>query len=266
MPTAFSELLKVESFKVFNKFAKIYFQLDVLGEENLPSPGDTNAFFVMSHTAFFGLDAYLLASIIANRGMDRPISTLVWRRFLEGPLGAWFKKMGCIEASVDNAVEHLRLGNNLLIMPEGTDGTDVRNRMNTFHTGYLRIVRQAPVPIIPVGFYGIDQSIPWWVTTNQHVVKKMMEPLDIGLDFYLFPKFPAPRPTKVVFAIGEPILFSPQELQTEEQIQHANHRVKGIVSELIDRCETRRERALDRSPLNRLYHKIVAGDVTCLPF
>ncbi|MBU1536776.1 1-acyl-sn-glycerol-3-phosphate acyltransferase, partial [Myxococcota bacterium] len=243
-----ADFIKMEAFKIFNKFSELYFQFEVLGTQNLPDLAQQNHLFVMNHTAFFGLDGYLLAGVLSSRGINRPIRTMVWKHFLEGPMGKWFKAMGCIEANLDLAAEHMMDGENVVIMPEGTDATDVRNRINTFHTGYLRLLKKVPhISIVPIGFYGIDEAIPWWLTTNRYIVKKMMEPLNIGLDFYIFPKFPVPRPTKIVLAIGEPISFKPEDLDTEEKIRECNARVKQAISNLVDACEHHREQAISRS-------------------
>lgn len=262
-----ADIFLKESFKVFHRVAKIYFQFEALGVANLPDLKNENVLFVMSHTAFFGLDGYLLAGQLAELGIDRPLRTLVWRRFLDGPMGRWFKTLGCIDASVENASEALLRGENVVVMPEGTDATDVRNRINTFHTGYLRIAQRVPgLKIVPLGFYGVDQAIPWWVTTNKFIVKKMMEPLDIGLDFYLLPKVPFPRPTKVVFAFGEPITYNPQDLETETALQSRNREMRDRIRKLIDQCEEHRDTTIKSSLANTIFHKLVGGETTILPW
>jgi len=64
----------------------------------------------------------------------------------------------------------------VLVLPEGVGATDVRNRFNAFRTGYLRILKEEPVPIIPIGFSGVDEAIPWWVLRNRFLADTFMKP------------------------------------------------------------------------------------------
>ncbi|PID42525.1 MAG: hypothetical protein CSA52_01390 [Gammaproteobacteria bacterium] len=250
--------------RALDAFSRYYFQLDVLGKSNLALLRDQQAMLVMNHTAFFGLECYLLGSQLLSMYPKLDISTLVWKGFAEGPAGLWFRQLGCQTASIKVGRELLSEGKTILILPEGIDATDVRNRMNKFHTGYLRMLQEKNVPIIPIGFYGIDQSIPWLVVHQPYLEEKLMKPVNPDWDFLPIPKVPVFRPTKVVFSIGEPVYLSAADLADEDAIHATNRRIKLRVSELMQDAEIHRSNAIEKSRANKLYHKLVAGRVSNL--
>ncbi|MBF0237007.1 MAG: 1-acyl-sn-glycerol-3-phosphate acyltransferase [SAR324 cluster bacterium] len=138
--------------RYLHEFSRKYFQMEVTGEENLINSAESNCMFVMNHTAFFGLEVYLWASYLLTVDPDQKLKTLVWSGFTNGPAGMWFRALQCKPAKIQNGIDLLKSGNSVLIMPEGVGATDVRNRFNHFHTGFLRMVQGHPVPIIPIGF------------------------------------------------------------------------------------------------------------------
>jgi 1-acyl-sn-glycerol-3-phosphate acyltransferase len=257
-------LVKLRVPQALDAFSRYYFQLDIVGKENLSLLRDQQAMLVMNHTAFFALECYLLGSNLLSSYPDLDLRTLVWKGFSEGPARAWFKNIGCETASIQNGHSLLEAGKTVLIMPEGIDATDVRNRMNTFHTGYLRVLQKKRVPIIPIGFHGIDQSIPWLIAHNKTLEKKFMKPVNPNFDFLLLPKVPIFRPTKVVFKIGAPIHLADKDMASEAALNATNERIKTTVSMLVDEAEQYRKERITQSRPNRLFHKLVEGKISHL--
>jgi 1-acyl-sn-glycerol-3-phosphate acyltransferase len=255
-------LVKYKIPHILDRAARYYFQLEFMGEENLAPLKTGNVMFVMNHTAFFALECYLLGSRLLSTHEDLDYRTLVWQGFSEGPGKLWFQSIGCETASISLGHQRLKEGKSILIMPEGIDATDVRNRFNRFHTGYLRMLKGVDVPIIPVGFFGIDQSIPWIVAHQKKLEALLMKPVNPDFDFILFPKFPILRPTKVVFSFGEPIYPSTDKLVTEEGIREVNQKVKDNIASLVDQSEQHRKHQIQQSSLNRWFHKVVEGQIT----
>ena len=249
---------------ILQRIAKYYFQLEVLGGDNIPYQKDEHCLLVMNHTAFFGLEVYLFGSYLLDRDPEQKIKTMVWKGFTEGPAGVWFKALGCETASIDEGRRLIDKGYSAMIMPEGVGATDVRNRFNHFHTGFLRMIQDKPVPIVPIGFYGVDESIPWFVTQNEWVVEKLMKPVDPKFDFMILPKFPIFRPTKIVFNVGEPIRLTEADLDTEEKIQGKTREIQGVIEGLVDEAERYRKDKIAKSPLNATFHKLVQGKLTYL--
>ncbi len=257
-------LVKLQVPKALETFSKYYFQLDVQGKTNLALLRDQQALLVMNHTAFFALECYLIGSHLLSAYPELDYRTLVWKGFSEGPAGLWFRQLGCQTASIKAGQDLLTEGKSVLIMPEGVDATDVRNRMNQFHTGYLRMLQAKNVPIIPIGFHGIDQSIPWMIAHNAWLEKKLMKPVNPNFDFLLFPKLPIFRPTKVVFSVGKPIHLNEEDLNDEAALQTTNVRIQNTISDLMAKAETHRQASIGQSRLNQLYHKTVEGNISRL--
>jgi len=147
-------------------------------------------------------------------------------------------------------------------MPEGVGATDVRNRFNRFHTGFLRMIQDHPVPIVPIGFYGVDEAIPWFVSHNKLLVDKLMKPVDPKFDFMIIPKVPLFRPTKIVFKVGEPIHLTKKDLNSEDKIQTKTREIQSTIEQLADEAEQHREEMINSSPLNSVFHKLLQGKIT----
>ena len=244
------------------KFAKYYFQMEVIDGDRIPRFADQNSLLVMNHTAFFGLEVYLLGSYLLDQDPEQRIKTMVWRGFTEGPAGIWFRALGCETATIEEGTRLVKEGNSALIMPEGVGATDVRNRFNKFHTGFLRMLQKHPVPIVPIGFYGVDEAIPWFVSNNKLLVDKLMKPIDPSFDFMIIPKVPVFRPTKIVFKVGEPIHLTKKDLNSEKKIQSKTREIQSIVEQLTDEAKEHREEMIHSSLLNTAFHKLVQGKIT----
>ena len=249
--------------KAIVEFSKRYFQVEVNGLDNVPL-FPQNSMLVMNHTAFFALEVYLIAAQILNRDPEQRLNTLVWEGFTDGPMGPYFKSFGCKAAKISTGAELLKDNKTILIMPEGVGATDVTNRFNTFHTGFLRMVKEHPVPIIPIGFYGCDQSIPWLVSHNKFLIDTFMKPIDPDFDFFILPKIPIFRPTKIVFNVGKPINLTKKDLSSEARIQAQTQAVQAKIERLVDSAQNYRNARIDESKLNKLYHRVVQGHVTNL--
>lgn len=241
-------------------FHRHYFQLEVMGEENLPGSDQGNVLFVMNHTAVFGLEVQLLITYLLSRRSSQSLRILVWPGYLNGPLGRILRSMGCEEASIAGGATQLKAGRNVLIMPEGVGATDVRQRFHHFHTGYLRMLKEAPRPVIPVGFFGVDQSIPWIVLQNRHLAKHFMAAIDPSFDFIPIPKLPLFRPVKVVLNMGRSRMLNAEDLCSEDRLQKTNDSIRNEVIRLAQEAEQYRQASVRSSWLNSLYHRCLDGN------
>jgi 1-acyl-sn-glycerol-3-phosphate acyltransferase len=238
-----------------------YFRVELEGEvERIPSWQREPCIFVMNHTALIGLEVYLLHAALEQLrpGAPRPRTT-VWPPFLKVPvLGNWYRAGGCLAMAVDPVVEVLRTGDSVLILPEGPDATDVRDEIGPFHAGVLRVVRELSgeldVPVVPLGWSGIDEANQWFVTTNSLLVKLLMKPAMPTFDFALLPRLPLLRPSKVVFCAGEPMRFAASDLDTEPKLRTQLARVRDTVVGLVGRAKDLRAKRIDESPAERLLH------------
>lgn len=258
------KLISLKVPQALDQFYRCYFQTEFLGEDNLKMLENQSALLVMNHTAFFALECYILGTRVLRDYPKSDLKGLVWKGFTEGPAGFWFKAMGGQTAKINTGAELLTQGKTVLIMPEGVDATDVRHRFNTFHTGYLRILQQENVPIIPVGFSGVDESIPWVVARNRFIEERFMKPVNPDFNFVLMPKLPVFRPTKIVFNIGKPINVPATDISTEEGIARWNKQLKQTIEGLVYDADQHREDRITSSKANSIFHKLVAGKTTFL--
>ena len=249
--------------KAIVELSKRYFQVEINGLDNVPLFPE-NSMLIMNHTAFFALEVHLIAAQILNRDPEQQLNTMVWEGFTDGPMGPYFKSFGCKAAKISTGVELLKDNKTVLIMPEGVGAGDVMNRFNTFHSGFLRMVKEHPVPIVPIGFYGCDQSMPWFVSHNKFLVEKFMEPVEPNFDGIFLPKIPIFRPTKIVFNVGKPIHLTKNDLSSETKIQAQSLAVQTKIEQLVDNAQNYRNARINESRLNKLYHRVVQGHVSYL--
>jgi 1-acyl-sn-glycerol-3-phosphate acyltransferase len=213
--------------------------------------------FVMNHTALLGIEVYLFHAALERVRPDAPrIRTTVWPPFLEVPvLGSWYRSGGCLAATVDGVVSCLRGGDSVLILPEGPDATDVRQEVGPFHAGFLRVVQELQgeleVPVVPIGWYGVDEANPWIVTTRPSLVKLLMKPAMPRFDFAIVPRLPVLRPSKVVMSAGHAMRFRADELDTEAKLRARVQRVRDQVIELIGEARARRAERMQSSLVER---------------
>ena len=241
-----------------------YFRVELEGDaSHIPDWRDRPVMFVMNHTALLGLEVYLLYSVLRKLRPDAPRPrTTVWPPFLEVPLlGAWYRAGGCIAASVDGAANALRAGESVLFLPEGPDATDIRDEVGPFHAGFLRVIQtlagEIEVPVVPLGWCGVDEANPWWVTTNPTAVRLLMKPVMPRFDFALIPRPPLLRPSKVVFSVGAPIALTAADLETEQALRAQAARIRTVVVDLVGRASRVRAQRIADSRTERLVHGLL---------
>jgi 1-acyl-sn-glycerol-3-phosphate acyltransferase len=142
---------------LFTPVVRLGFWPQVTGEENIPDTGP--AVVVCNHTS--AAETFILPAVIRRR-MTFPAKAELFSG--SGPatkVVAWF--LGAVgqlpmdrtggrasATSMDGVLQVLRNGQLLGIFPEGTRSPD--GRLYKGKTGVARLVLQAKVPVIPVGF------------------------------------------------------------------------------------------------------------------
>lgn len=240
-----------------------YFRLELRGATaQIPDWSRRPCLFVMNHTAIVGLEVYLLYAALRRLRPDAPhLRTTVWPPFLDVPLlGAWYRAGGCLPMSVPNVAGCLRAGQSVLVLPEGPDATDVRDEVGPFHAGFLRALREVAgeleVPVVPLGWAGVDEANPWWVTTHPLLVKLLMKPAMPRFDFALVPRPPLLRPSKVMFVAGEPQSYVRGDLEREEDLRAEVAELREYVIELVGEARELRESAIESDRFERIVHTL----------
>ncbi len=137
---------------------KLYFNLTILGVENVPKEGG----FIVAPNHKSGLDIP-----IVGRALPRKMYTLAKEELFKNKLIAWyFKRMGGIPLKRNFAdIESLRLaintlkeGKPLLMFPEGTRTES--DKLGMPKKGFIFISYKAKAPILPTGIAGTDTALP----------------------------------------------------------------------------------------------------------
>jgi 1-acyl-sn-glycerol-3-phosphate acyltransferase len=188
-----------------------YFRVRLLGVENIPASGA--ALLVANHSGGLPYDgAMLLYGVYKNHPAHRRVRPLVANfAFRSGWMASVISRIGGVRASTDTAMPLLAGGELVAVFPEGLKGVGKmyreRYRLARFgRGGFVRLARQAAVPLLPVAIVGAEEIHP--VIGK---ITRFAEPLGIPY-IPITPTFPwlgplglLPVPTKWTIQIGAPI-------------------------------------------------------------
>ena len=188
-----------------------YFRVRLLGIENIPADGA--ALLVGNHSGGIPYDgAMLLHGIRRDHPQHRRVRPLVANfAFRSGWMANVVARVGCVRASMENALPMLTRGELVAVFPEGLKGVGKlyreRYRLARFgRGGFVRLAREAQVPLLPVAIVGAEEIHP--VIGK---ITRFAEPLGIPY-IPITPTFPwlgplglLPVPTKWTIQIGKPI-------------------------------------------------------------
>ncbi len=181
---------------------KVYFNLTIIGVENVPKKGG----FIAAPNHKSGLDIP-----IVGRALPRKMYTLAKEELFKNKLQAWYlKTMGGIPLKRNSAdIESLRMainvlkeGKPLLMFPEGTRVE--ADELGVPKKGFIFIAYRAKAPILPIGIAGTKEALP--------------------------KKGGFPKPKHIVLTFGKPIkvweIFDPHDKDFYEKA--ANYVIKEI--------------------------------------
>jgi 1-acyl-sn-glycerol-3-phosphate acyltransferase len=218
-----------------------YFRVRLLGLENVPNSGA--ALLVGNHSGGIPYDgAMLLYGLYRNHPNKRRVRPLVANfAFRAGWMANVIARVGGVRASTETALPILAAGELVAVFPEGLKGVGKlyreRYRLARFgRGGFVRLARQAQVPLIPVAIVGAEEIHP--VVGK---ITKLAEPL--GLPYIpITPTFPwlgplglLPVPTKWSIQIGQPIPPPPEgdEVATARVAEAVRTAIDGMISDLL---------------------------------
>lgn len=243
------------------------------GQENLP-PGPF--VLVANHSGGLALsELFTLAWLWRSRMGDRPLAGLAHPfGFTFWPISVLVRRLGAVPSTREHAREALAQGIPLLVFPGGDYETSrpiwqATRVQFAGRKGFLRVAKEARVPIVPLGIRGSAWTAPtvwrssWllqWLLVLPRLVGVRHYPLTalglagalaaaalplhplaraalawawIGSLFALLPWIPA----QIRYRIGKPIpaeeLF-PEGVAEERQLADAYRRVEGAVQSLVD--------------------------------
>lgn len=144
---------------------RLMFRPRLEGWENLPASGAY--LIVVNHSGGGGADVAVLASLWAERfGGDHRLAAMAHPLAFHCPgIAALVRGLGAIPSSYERALGALRDGTPVLVFPGGdheawrpvwqAERVDFNGRQ-----GFLRLAREAGVPIVPLGLRGASYTNP----------------------------------------------------------------------------------------------------------
>lgn len=161
----------------------IWLGFRVRGLRKIPQQG--GGLFLVNHQSF-------LDPLLAQLGMDRPVSWLARDSLFRVPIVGWILRKTYVmpinresagTESIREAVRRMKHGFIVGIFPEGTRTRD--GQVGEFKPGFVALIRRSKVPVFPIGIAGAHLAMPrnaWFL-----------------------------RPRRVRVVIGDP--FTPEEIQ-----------------------------------------------------
>jgi 1-acyl-sn-glycerol-3-phosphate acyltransferase len=219
-----------------------YFRVTLNGMENVPTDGP--ALVVANHSGGLPYDgAMLIHAFYRLHPRHRPLRPLVANfAFRSRWMAPVISRIGGVRASMENALELLLGGNLVGVFPEGLRGVGklYRERYRLSHFGrggFVRLAREAKVPIIPVAIVGAEEIHPLLGRMT-----RLAKPF--GLPYIpITPTFPLlgplgllPVPTKWSITIGQPIQVPPAEEPGQDTLEIAEtvrRRVDQMIADLL---------------------------------
>lgn len=222
-----------------------YWRIEVSGAHHVPASGPV--LLVANHSGALPFDgAMIVTALDKHRG--RALRFLYDKFVVNlGPVDAFYRKVGGVVASRENAVTLLQQGEPLLVFPEGVPGVakpfSDRYRLRPFSPGFARMALSLDVPVVPVAVVGAEEIYP--LVGRAESVGKLL-----GMPYVpITPFFPVlgllgalPLPTKWYIRFGKPLRLT----AIDDEVRHvrARHeaiRVRRRLQAMVTRLKQRRK-------------------------
>ena len=210
----------------FRFFFEEYFQVKVLGLENIPAEG--RVVLAGNHSGVLPVDAFMLQNgVLHLHPSPRRIRYLAhdWLRHTSG-LKEVICGMGGVPATFSTAKQLLDNEELVFFYPEGARGTgkpfSTRYRLVDFDPGFVKAAICTGSPIVPVSTVGGDEIFPLLGKLNP--VARLLGwpyyPLTLTFPWLPFPSSAVPLPIKMLIKIGKPIhLNYPPEMAKDRKLR-----------------------------------------------
>jgi 1-acyl-sn-glycerol-3-phosphate acyltransferase len=221
-----------------------YWRVETTGVARLPERGP--AILVSNHSGALPFDGAMIVTALA---LHREISVrFLYDPFVENiaPVSSFYRKLGGIPATRQNALAALRAGQTLLIFPEGVPGVakpfSDRYRLRSFNPGFARLAFALDVPVVPIAVVGAEEIYPL-VGRAEGVGKALGMPYLPITPFFpvLGPLGAVPLPTKWFIRVGKPIRLAPAEgEQCRPRARIEAARMRRTIQAMLARVRARR--------------------------
>jgi 1-acyl-sn-glycerol-3-phosphate acyltransferase len=188
-----------------------YWRVDAIGLHNVPASGPV--LFVSNHSGALPFDGAMIVTALYMH--DGRIARFLYDRFVANvaPVDTFYRRVGGVPASRENALELLKHNEQVVIFPEGVSGVakpfSDRYRLRSFSPGFARLALALDVPVVPVAVVGAEEIYP--LVGRAEAVGKLL-----GMPYVpITPFFPVlgilgtlPLPTKWYMKFGKPLRLS----------------------------------------------------------
>jgi 1-acyl-sn-glycerol-3-phosphate acyltransferase len=194
-------------YNLIKLFARIFFRLHVIHRERMINHGPV--ILAANHQSF--LDPPLAGSV-----SDRGIYFLARKSLLDSPVLGWLlPKLNVIPVDSEGGrdrtalkalIRILRAGEGTLVFPEGARSLD--GNLQPAQPGLGLVIAKTLAPVVPMRIFGAYEAWP------------------------IHEKWP--RPGRVTIVVGEPIYFTPQDLEGggKDLYQRLSQRVMDSIAAL----------------------------------
>src|SRR5262249_22390952 len=215
-----------------------YWRVEVHGAQHVPAEGPV--LLVANHSGALPFDGAMVVTAVdgERRRGDRFVETI-------SALDVCYRKMGGVTASRENAQALLRMGQPVLLFPEGISGVakpfSERYRLRPFSPGFARLAMQYDVPVVPVAIVGAEEIYPL-VGRAEGLGKAIGMPyLPITPFFTLLGLLGAlPLPTQGFIRFGKPLRLSSSGDDAYVRARSEAIRVRRHLQAMVTRLKNRR--------------------------
>lgn len=210
-----------------------YFRCEVVGAENIP---DGRMMVIANHSGQLPFDgAMIITSFILEPKNPRFLRGMVEKWSSEIPfISTLFARLGQVVGTPSTCKKLLEQDNGVIVFPEGVEGISKlfsdRYKLTRFGNGFMRIALSAQAPIVPVALIGAEEQAPAIANLAPLAKALGMPALPI-----IFPQLlPLPLPTKYRIYIGEPLHFSGDGTEDDDEIRAMVQKTKDTIQAMID--------------------------------
>lgn len=219
-----------------------YWRVAATGAAHVPAEGPV--LLVANHSGALPFDGAMIVTAVDT--LRQRAVRFLYDRFVEGvaPLAAFYRKVGGVAATRENARALLEGGEAVLLFPEGISGVakpfSERYRLRAFSPGFVRLAVHYDVPVVPVAVVGAEEIYPL-VGRMEGVGKTLGVPYLPLTPFFplLGPLGALPLPTKWFIGFGKPMrLRAGGEgpfLEAHDEALRVRRRLQGMVTRLKNR-------------------------------
>ncbi len=209
--------------RFFLELMSTYFRVKVEGGENLPKRG--RALIVPNHSGISGFDAMVINHEVAELTKRHPrvLTHHLW--FLTPTTSIPAKRLGFIEANMQNGLKALEKNHLVILFPEGEYGnfkpSSKAYELQDFKSGFVRMALKTQSPIIPTLVIGAEET---HINLSRLKMTKWLRGVVLPLPLNLIP---LPSKWKIIFL--EPVVFpyGPESAEDRELV----HELAGELQE-----------------------------------